>query len=413
MDFELDEEQTLFRAAVREFVASEVAPHAARWEDDESFPWDVWRQVASLGLCGVALPEEYGGGSGGKTLLCIATEELAYGSAGLALAYLVSCGIAMDGICMHGTEEQKRTYIPRCTHGEIAFFALSEPEGGSDVAAMRMRYRQTADGFLLNGAKTFISNGQESSFGIVFATEDAALGHKGVSAFVVEKGLPGLTVGRRERKTGQHCSSTTELIFDDCAVPRSALVGEEGQGLTIALESIDKSRVSVAAQALGIARAAYDESVRYAKERQAFGKMLGQFQAIQWMLADSATELEIARLLTYRAAWLIDRGDIGIKESSMAKLYASEAAGRICHRAVQIFGGIGYTREAPVERYCPRSARHGDIRGHLGDAALGNRTAGASGQVAPGIGAHAEPDCRRRASADIIACRSAQGGSVT
>ena len=351
MDFELDEEQTLFRAAVREFVNSEVAPNAARWEDEESFPWDTWRQIAELGLCGVALPEEYGGGGGGKTLLCIATEELAYGSGGLSLAYLVSSGIAMDGICMHGTEEQKRNYIPRCAHGEVAFFALSEPEGGSDVAPMRMRYRQTDDGFVLNGAKTFISNGEESSFGVAFATEDSARGHKGVSAFVVEKDAPGLSVGRRERKTGQHCSSTTELVFDECAVPRSALIGEQGQGLNIALESIDKSRVSVAAQALGIARAAYDESIRYATERHAFGKALGQMQAIQWMLADSATELEAARLLTYRAAWLIDHGNMGIKESAMAKLYASESAGRICHRAVQIFGGIGYTREVPVERY--------------------------------------------------------------
>jgi alkylation response protein AidB-like acyl-CoA dehydrogenase len=216
---------------------------------------------------------------------------------------------------------------------------------------MRLRYHETSDGYVLNGTKTFISNGEESAFGVVFATQDPELGHKGVSVFVVDKGVPGLSVGRRERKTGQHCSSTTELIFDDCRIPRGALIGEEGQGLIIALESIDKSRVSVAAQALGIAQAAFDESVRYAGEREAFGKLLGQLQAIQWMLADSATELDVARLLTYRAAWLIDRGRLGIKESAMAKVYSSEAAGRICHRAVQIFGGIGYTREAAVERY--------------------------------------------------------------
>jgi alkylation response protein AidB-like acyl-CoA dehydrogenase len=351
VDFELDEQQSLFQSAVREFVAAEVTPNAARWEDEERFPWDTWKQIAELGLCGVALPEEYAGGGGGKTLLCIATEELAYGSGGLSLAYLVSCGIAMNGICMHGSEEQKRSYIPRCAQGDVAFFALTEPEGGSDLTTMRLRYSETSGGYVLNGTKTFISNGEESSFGVVFATEDPALGHKGVTAFVVEKDTPGLTVGRRERKTGQHCSSTTELVFDSCTIPRNALVGQEGQGLNIALESIDKSRVSVAAQALGIARAAYDESVRYAKERQAFGKQLGQLQAVQWMLADSATELEVARLLTYRAAWLIDHGNTAIKESAMAKLYASESAGRICHRAVQIFGGIGYTREAPVERY--------------------------------------------------------------
>jgi len=351
VDFEHDEQQQLFRAAVKEFVDSEVAPHAARWEDEARFPRDTWQQLAALGLCGVALPEEYGGGGGGKTLLCIATEELARGSGGLSLAYLVSCGIAMDGICMHGSEEQKRVYIPRCAQGEVAFFALTEPEGGSDVATMRLRCRKTSDGFILDGTKTFISNGEESAFGVVFATQDPELGHTGVSAFVVDKTAPGLSVGRKELKTGQHCSSTTELVFDGCRVPAGALIGEEGQGLMIALESIDKSRVSVAAQALGIARAAYDESVRYAKERQAFGKLLGQLQAIQWMLADSATELEVARLLTYRASWLIDHGNMAIKESAMAKLYASESAGRICHRAVQIFGGIGYTRDAAVERY--------------------------------------------------------------
>jgi alkylation response protein AidB-like acyl-CoA dehydrogenase len=302
MDFEHDEQQSLFRAAVREFVQEEILPYAAGWEEEERFPWEAWQKLANLGFCGVSLPEEYGGEGGGKTLLCIATEELAYGSGGISVAYLVSCGIAMDGICAHGTQEQKRRYIPRCAQGEVAFFALTEPGGGSDVAPMGMRYRETDGGFMLNGTKTFITNGEESPFGITFATRDPVLGHKGVSAFLVEKDAPGLTVGRRERKTGQHCSSTTELIFDDCVVPKSALVGEEGQGLIIALESVDKSRVSVAAQALGIAHAAYDELVRYAGERQAFGKLLGQLQAIQWMIADSAVELEISRLLTYRAA---------------------------------------------------------------------------------------------------------------
>ncbi len=351
MDFQYDEQQALFQSAVREFVEAEVVPNAARWEDEERFPWDTWHQLAELGLCSLALPEEYGGAGGGKIMLCIATEELARGSGGLSVAYLVSCGVAMDGICMYGTEGQKANYIPRCAQGEVAFFALTEPEGGSDVAPMRMRYRASDDSFVLDGTKTFISNGEESGFGVVFATKDPELGHRGVSAFVVEKDTPGLSVGRRERKTGQHCSSTNELIFDRCTVPRSALIGAEGQGLIIALESIDKSRVSVAAQALGIAQAAYDEMVRYAKEREAFGKALGRHQAIQWMIADSATELEVARLLTYRAAWLIDHGNLAIKESAMAKLYASEAAGRVCHRAVQVYGGIGYTREAAVERY--------------------------------------------------------------
>ena len=351
MDFEHSEEERLLRDAIADFVASEIVPNAAHWEEEESFPCNAWKQMAEMGLCGISLPSEYGGGGGGKTMLCIATEEVSRGSAGLGVAYLVSCGVAMDGISTYGNEDQKREYVPRCAAGEVAFFALTEPGGGSDVAPMQLRYRQTDSGYVLNGTKTFISNGEESSFGVVFATKDPSLGSEGITGFVVEKSAPGLSVGKKEKKTGQHCSSTTELVFEDCPIPASAMVGDEGDGLRIALAAIDKSRVTVAAQSLGIARAAYDEAVRYAIEREAFGKHLGQHQAIQWMLADSATEIEVARLLTYRAAWLIDNGDHAIKESAMAKLYASEAAHRICHRAVQIFGGYGYTRDTPVERF--------------------------------------------------------------
>jgi len=351
MHFEHTEEERLLRDAIADFVDSEIVPNAARWEEDESFPWDTWTQLAEMGLCGVSLPDEYGGGGGGKTMLCISTEEISRGSAGLGVAYLVSCGVAMDGICTYGSEEQKTQYVPRCAAGEVAFFALTEPGGGSDVAPMQLRYQQDDGGFVLNGAKTFISNGEESSFGVVFATQDPALGSRGITGFVIEKSAPGLSVGKKEKKTGQHCSSTTELVFEDVRIPLNAMIGEEGEGLRIALAAIDKSRVSVAAQALGIARAAYDEALRYAKEREAFGKHLGQHQAIQWMLADSATEIEVARLLTYRAAWLIDSGDHAIKESAMAKLYASEAAHRVCHRAVQVFGGYGYTHDTPVERF--------------------------------------------------------------
>ena len=351
MDFEHSEEERLLRDAIADFVASEIIPKAAHWEEAESFPWETWKQLAEMGLCGVSLPSEYGGGGGGKTMLCIASEEISRGSAGLGVAYLVSCGVAMDGICTYGSEEQKREYVPRCAAGEVAFFALTEPGGGSDVAPMQLRYRKSDGGFVLNGTKTFITNGEESSFGVVFATKDPSLGSEGITGFVVEKSAPGLSVGKKEKKTGQHCSSTTELVFEDCPIPTSAMVGDEGDGLRIALAAIDKSRVTVAAQSVGIARAAYDEAVRYAIEREAFGKHLGQHQAIQWMLADSVTEIDVARLLTYRAAWLIDNGDHAIKESAMAKLYASEAAHRVCHRAVQIFGGYGYTRDTPVERF--------------------------------------------------------------
>ncbi len=351
MDFADSEQERLFRAAVREFVESEVVPNASRWEDTHTFPYETYRQMAELGLCGVSLPAEYGGGGAGKTLFYIATEELARGSAGLSTAYLVACGISMDVICVNGTEDQRHQYVPRCSAGELAFFALTEAGGGSDVALLQTRYRRSNNGFVLDGVKTFISNGEEASFGIVFATMDPSLRHKGISAFVVEKSVPGLSVGKKENKSGQHCSSTTELIFQECKIPRSALIGEEGQGFKIALESITRSRVSVAAQALGIATAAYTEALNYATARQAFGKPLGQLQAIQFMLADMATQLEVARLLTYRAAWSIDHNRTAVSQAAMAKLYASEAAGRICHDAVQIFGGYGYVRESPVERF--------------------------------------------------------------
>ena len=351
LDFEHSEKERLFRSAVREFVDAEVVPNAMRWEEEDRFPHETWSRLAELGLCGVSLPSEHGGAGEGKTLFYIATEELARGSAGLAVAYLVGCGITMDGIVAAGTEEQKREYVPRCTNGELAFFALSEEHGGSDIAPMQVRYRRTDSGFVLDGTKTFISNGEEATFGIVFATRDPALRHEGITAFVVEKAARGLSVGKREHKAGQHCSSTTELVFDECEVPRGALLGEEGQGFRIALESITKSRVAVAAQALGIATAAYDEAVRYSTERLAFGRPLAQHQAIQFMLADMATELEVARLLMYRAAWSIDHGHSSVCEAAMAKLYASEAAGRICHDAVQLFGGYGYIHETPVERF--------------------------------------------------------------
>ena len=351
MDFEFTEEEKMFQAMVRGFVAQEIEPVAAQWEDEEKFPYEVWKKMADLGICGVALPREYGGSGGGEILLCIATEEIARGSAGLATAYLVSCGVTMDSIVTHGREEQKRNYIPRCSNGEIAYFAVTEAAGGSDISLMQTRYTQDGDYYILNGTKLFVTNGEESGFGTVYATKDISLGHRGISCFIVEKGTPGLSIGKNERKTGQHCSSTTELIFDNCRIPITNRVGEEGKGFRMALEAIDASRISIGAQALGIAEAAYDAAVAYAKERVAFGKSLAQMQAIQWMISDMATDIDVARLLVYKAAWLVDQGKPFIKEAAMAKLFATEASHRVCHKAVQIFGGYGYTKDFAVERY--------------------------------------------------------------
>lgn len=351
MDFEFTEEQKMFQAMVRDFVDQEIAPMAARWEEEERFPYDVWGEMAALGICGVALPKEYGGNGGGKTLFCIATEEIARGSAGLAVAYLVGCGVAMENIVRYGTEEQKSTYVPRCCSGEIAYFALTEAVGGSDVALMQTRYTKEGDYYLLNGTKLFITNGEESSFGVVYATRNTSLGYRGISCFIVEKSSPCFSVGKKEKKTGQHCSSTTELIFDNCRIPVTNRVGEERKGFRMALEAIDASRISIGAQALGIAEAAYDAAVAYAKERKAFGKSLAQMQAIQWMISDMATDIDASRLLIYKAAWLQEQGKPFIKEAAMAKLFATEASSRVCHKAVQIFGGYGYSRDFAVERY--------------------------------------------------------------
>jgi len=351
MNLEFTEEEKMFQAMVRDFVAQEIEPVAAQWEDEENFPYEVWKKMADLGICGVALPREYGGGGSGEVLLCIATEEIARGSAGLATAYLVSCGVAMDSIVKYGTEQQKRNYIPRCNTGDLAYFAVTEAAGGSDVRLMQTRYTQDGDYYVLNGTKLFVTNGEESKFGTVYATKDTSLGYRGISCFVVEKGAPGLSIGKKEKKTGQHCSSTTELVFDNCRVPITNRVGEEGKGFRMALEAIDASRITIGAQAVGIAEAAYDAAVAYAKEREAFGKSLAQMQAIQWMIADMATDIDVARLLVCKAAWLIDQGKPFIKEAAMAKLFATEASHRVCHKAVQIFGGYGYTKDFAVERY--------------------------------------------------------------
>ncbi|MBE0430592.1 MAG: acyl-CoA dehydrogenase family protein [Dehalococcoidia bacterium] len=351
MDFEFSEEHKMFQAMVRDFCAREIEPHAAEWDESEVFPYDLIKKMAGAGLCGVHFPEKYGG-SGDEITFTIAAEEICRACAGIGVAYLVSLGLAMYPVVMHGSEEQKQHYIPRVIDGTIVAFALTEAMAGSDVAALETKYTRDGDHYILNGQKMFISNAAEADFVTTFATKDKSLGYRGISAFVVEKGTKGFSVGKLERKMGLHPASVAELIFDDCRVPAGNMLGEEGKGFRIALEGIDASRVSIAAQALGIARAAYDAAVAYAKERRQFGAELARLQAIQWMIADMATDIDAARLLTYRAAWQTMKDKHAPpKEAAMAKVFASEAAHRVCHKAVQIFGGYGYTRDFAVERY--------------------------------------------------------------
>ncbi len=351
MDFELTEEHKMFQTMVRDFCAREIEPHAARWDETNEFPYDTYKKMADAGLCGVHFPEQYGG-SGDELTFTIACEEISRASAGLGVAYLVSLGLAMYPLVMHGQEQQKSHYIPRVIDGSIVAFALTEAMAGSDVAGLETKYVRDGDDYVLNGNKIFISNAAEADFVTTFATKDKSLGYRGISAFVVDKGTKGFSLGKVEKKMGLHPASVAELIFDDCRIPVANMLGEEGKGFKIALQGIDASRVSIGAQALGIAQAAYDAAVAYAKERKQVDTELARFQAIQWMIADMATEIDAARLLTYRGAWLTKKeGHAPPREAAMSKLFASEAAHRVCHKALQIFGGYGYTKDFAVERY--------------------------------------------------------------
>jgi len=351
MDFELTEEQKMFQAMLRDFVDREIAPHAAEWDESNEFPTEALAKMTELGLFGLHLPEAYGG-SGDDITFMLACEELARGSGGLSSIYITTISLAIGPIVMFGNEEQKRKYIPRVTtEGATVAFALTEAMAGSDVAALEMKYTREGDYYILNGTKIFITNGAEADFLVTFATKDKALGYKGISAFIIDKGTPGFSVGKLEKKMGLHPASAAELVFDNCKVPAKNLLGEEGQGFKIALRAIDSCRVTIAAQCVGLAQAAYDAAVAYAKERKQFGVEIARHQGIQFMIADMAVDLDAARLLTYRAAWQQQTtGNVNAKEPAMAKLFASEAAHRIAHRAIQIHGGYGYTKEFVVER---------------------------------------------------------------
>jgi len=367
MDFSFSEEEKMFQTMARDFVTKEVAPLAAEWDEKgwqhHEFPFDVIKKMADVGICAAPLPKEYGGrGEGGElseVTLDIATEELSRGSGGLGVVYLVGWGIGIDPIFRNGAEEQKAKYGQRNAKGEIAMFGLTEPSGGSDVARIETRYTRQGDYYVLNGSKNFITNGAEADFGTVYAISDEYLKanpdpskrYRGITAFIVEKDTPGYSVGRLERKMGVHPSSTAELHFEDCKLPAGNLLGQEGKGFRLAIESIDASRCSVAIQGVGIAEAAFDVAVEYTKEREAFGKKLAEHEGIQFMIADMATDIEAARLLIYYAAWLKDTRQPYFKESAMGKLLGTEAAHRVCHKAVQIFGGYGYMEDFAVNRF--------------------------------------------------------------
>lgn len=351
MNFELSEEQLLIRGMVREFALSEVAPIAAEIDREHRFPSELLPRMANLGLMGVPFAEEFGGAGADYVSYAIVLEELARVCASTSVIVSAHTSLGTWPISTFGTPEQKEKYLLGLASGEkLGAFALTEPSAGTDAAAGKTTAVLDGDDYVLNGSKIFITNGGFADFYVVTAMTKPAAGTRGISAFIVERDAPGFSVGEKEHKMGIKASSTTPLYFSDCHIPKSALLGEEGKGFKIAMQTLDGGRVGIAAQALGIAQGAFDASIAYAKERVQFGKPIATLQAIQWMIADMATEIDAARLLVYRAAWNKDNGLPYSKEASMAKLFAAETATRVAGKAIQIHGGYGFTESYPVER---------------------------------------------------------------
>ncbi|MGB9668742.1 MAG: acyl-CoA dehydrogenase [Thermosulfidibacteraceae bacterium] len=353
MRFELTEEQKMLKDMVRRFAEEQVKPRAKKIDEEGQIPRDIIEQLAELGLFGVHVPEEYGGSGMDYVSYAIVIEELSRACASTGVLVSAHTSLVVDPILKFGTEEQKRKYLVPLAKGEkIGAHAMTEPGAGTDVTSISTTARKEGDYYVINGVKHFITNGREADIFLVFAYTDKEKKHKGISAFIVERGTPGFTVGKLEHKLGIRGSSTAELIFEDCKVPASNLLGEEGQGFYIAMECYDGGRVGIAAQAVGIAQAAYEDSLEFAKTRVQFGQPIANFQAIQFKLADMVTLIEAARLLYLKAAWLKDQG---IKSyylySAMAKLFASDVAMRVTRKAIQIHGGYGYTTDYNVERY--------------------------------------------------------------
>ena len=351
MNFEFSDEQQAIQKLVREFAEKEIAPTVQERDEKAEFSREIFDKIGELGLCGIFFPEEYGGSDGSYVSYILANEELSKVDDAVAAGYASSISLCAWPIWKFGTEEQKKKYLTPLAEGtKLGAFGLTEPNAGSDAARQQSTAVRKGDHYILNGSKIFITNGGEADIYVVFAMTDKTKGTKGISAFILEKGMEGFTFGKEEQKMGIHASKTRELIFQDVKVPVENLLGEEGKGFKIAMQGLDGGRIGVAAQGLGIAGAALEAAIKYSKEREQFGKPVCKFQSMSFMLADMATKLDAARLLVYRAAALKEQGKPCTKESCMAKLYATDAAMSIATDAVQILGGYGYIREYPVER---------------------------------------------------------------
>ncbi len=352
MVFDLTEEQRMIEEMARSFAQKEVLPKAAELDETGRFPEELVRQMAGLGLMGVAVPEEYGGAGMDNICYAIAMEEISRACASTSVILSVNNSLACDPILSFGSEEQKRNYlVPLATGKHLGCFGLTEPGAGSDAGSQKTTAVRDGNQYVLNGTKNFITNAPQADTCVLFAMTDREKKHKGITAFILDMKKKGVTVGKEEKKLGICASATASIILEDVTIPAENRLGNEGEGFKIAMHTLDGGRIGIAAQAIGIARASLEDALAYAKERKQFGQPITNFQAIQWMLADMATEIDAARLLTYRAAWRKDRNLRYTKESSMAKLYASEAAMRASVKGIQIHGGYGYIREYPAERH--------------------------------------------------------------
>lgn len=351
MDFDFDDDHRMLQQSVREFAMKEVAVGAAERDRAAEMPADLLRQLAELGLLGISIPETYGGAGMGTVASSLVVEEISKACAGTGVLLSAHTSLCVEPIMAFGTSQQKEKYLPRLSSGEfLGCLSLTEPGSGSDAGAATCRAELKDDGWHIDGTKVFVTNGREAGLMVLIAVTDPDEPKRRLSAFIVETSAPGLRLGKLEKKLGIRCSSTAEFVFEDCVVPKDALLGERGRGLRVALTTLNGGRIGIAAQALGIAQACLHESVEYAGTRVQFGKTIGSFQAIQMKLADMAVGIEAARALTYRAAWYKDTGRDYVQAAAMAKLFASEVCSKAANHAVQVFGGYGYCNDYPVER---------------------------------------------------------------
>lgn len=352
MDFQETEDQQLLRSSVREFAEAEIRPHVMEWDEAQRFPTELLPMLGELGLMGIQFPEELGGAGMSAVDYCICIEELARVDPSIALSVAAHNGLCTSHIHMFGTDDQRRRYVGPLARGEmLGAWGLTEPMAGSDAAGTQTVAVRDNGAWTIDGAKTFITHGRLGGVLVAMAVTDRSRGHRGISAFIVERGAPGLSAGKKENKLGMRASETSEVVFQACRVDEGQLLGAEGEGFVNALQVLDAGRIGIAALAVGLAQGAYEAARHYARERRQFGQPIASFQAIQWKLADAATRIEAARLLTYRAAYLKGRGQRTTRESAVAKLFSSEIAVRVAEDCVQIHGGYGFVKDYPAEKF--------------------------------------------------------------